>query len=344
METHLLQILDQQPSPDQVGLAVETLRRGQVVALPTETVYGLAGVATDLGAVAEIFAAKERPTFDPLIVHIPNRDWAWIERLTDGLTKPQREIVEYLREEFWPGPLTLLLPKNQEVVPDLVTAGSPWVALRSPAHPVFRAVLEELNQPLAAPSANRFGRISPTTAQHVMTELGGRIPLVIDGGNCAFGLESTILKIDEKGEGTILRPGPIPEENLRALMKIHDSPAVPARAGDIEAPGTLESHYAPRTPLRLIAGSEDLPNAGRDRIGYLGWGEESRETYQDLGALRMLCKKNGDWSTAAQNLFRMMRELDEANLEVIYARQLPEEGLARAIMDRLRRASAKRPD
>jgi L-threonylcarbamoyladenylate synthase len=345
METQVYPILNPPPY-DAATLAppVATLRAGEVVALPTETVYGLAGVATNLAAVARIFEAKERPTFDPLIVHVPSRDWHWFDRLTAGLSEEQRELAEHLTSEFWPGPLTLLLPKNPRQVDDLVTAGSPWVALRSPAHSVFRAVLEELQEPLAAPSANRFGRISPTLAEHVLAELGGRVPLIVDGGPCGWGVESTILRLNANGSGTILRHGPIVQENLERMLPIEQASARRTESGGLDAPGMTESHYAPSKPLRLIRDSVDLPKTGRGRIGYLGWGEESRETYQGLGLVALLCERNGDWYTAAQNLFRLMRELDHGDIDVIYARELPEDGIARAIMDRLRRASAKRPE
>lgn len=336
METQILDLTGPEPDSAQVAVAVEALRRGQLVALPTETVYGLAGAALDLGAVAGIFAAKERPTFDPLIVHLPSE--AWLERVTAGLSPAQSAAVARLGTELWPGPLTLLLPKNAELVADLVTAGSPLVAVRRSAHPVFRAVIEALDQPLAAPSANRFGCISPTRAAHVLSELGGRIPYIVDGGECSLGVESTILKIDAAGCGSILRPGPYPVEQLENYLEILPTAPNPA-GGSAEAPGTLESHYAPRKPMHLVDDAAQLPAQSRKRMGYLTWGDDDAEGGAEI---RYLCRLPGDWSTAARNLFSMMRELDGApGVEVIYARRVPEQGLGRAIMDRLRRAATR---
>lgn len=324
-------------SPDAIAEALEAplalLRRGEVVALPTETVYGLAGVATDLGAVAKIFTAKERPTFDPLIVHVPGGEW--LSRLVGELSEIQAQRVEELIRAFWPGPLTLLLPRNAELVPDLVTSGSDHVALRSPAHPVFRALIEALDQPLAAPSANRFGRISPTRAEHVREELGGHIPMIVDGGDCAVGVESTILKVSATGQGRILRHGPISQEVLADYLPLHHEPALSSsRPGSLEAPGTMESHYAPRTPLHLL---EAVPD-GQDNCALLTWGHDETSGWKRVLNL----SPSADWAEAARHLFGMMRELDDAEVAAIYVRALPEEGLGRAIMDRLRRAAAKR--
>jgi L-threonylcarbamoyladenylate synthase len=342
METRIYQIpAGEAIDPAALEPPVRLLQAGELVALPTETVYGLAGVATNLDAVARIFAAKERPTFDPLIVHVPDR--GWIPRLTAGLTGPQRERVGELVDAFWPGPLTLLLPRNPEVIRDLVTSGSDLVALRSPAHPVFRAVIGALDEPLAAPSANRFGRISPTSAPHVLAELGGRIPMIVDGGHCEKGIESTILRVNANGSGTILRHGPIPLEVLEERLPLSTDAPRTAR-GRVEAPGTLENHYAPRTPLVLVRNVEYIPDFS-GKAGYLTWG--GGEPGRLLARFSKVLKLNelaGDWISAARNLFGMMRELDEAGLDVIYARELPEDGLARAIMDRLRRAAARRPD
>jgi L-threonylcarbamoyladenylate synthase len=223
--------------------AVELLRQGDVVALPTETVYGLAADAFNPIAVAKIFEAKGRPRFDPLIVHLPDRDW--LEKVADILPQDQQLVLK-LTERFWPGPFTIILPKR-EVVPGIATAGLETVAVRISAHPVFADIVQALGKPLAAPSANRFGRISPTTAQHVLDELGGQIPLIVDSGPTVHGIESTIVAVHTE-KIDILRRGPIASEELSQFGKVEvaDSPS------KISAPGQLPSHYAPKTPLRVV--------------------------------------------------------------------------------------------
>lgn len=246
METLLLDAVD----PEALPRAVALLRRGRLVALPTETVYGLAGDAGWPAAAAAIFQAKERPWFDPLIVHLPTL--GWLERLTlpPGGTG---QMAGRLVERFWPGPLTLLLPRRAEAVPDLVTSGSALVAVRMSAHPVFRAVVEAFGRPLAAPSANRFGRISPTTGAHVLTELGGRIPLILEAGPTTHGLESTVVSIEADGVLSVLRHGPVTVEMLAEFGPVR-TPGVAVSAAS--APGQGPGHYAPRTPLRIIATNE----------------------------------------------------------------------------------------
>jgi L-threonylcarbamoyladenylate synthase len=305
-------------------MAAELLRAGEPVALPTETVYGLAADALRPEAVAKIFAAKERPFFDPLICHLPEVDW--LERLA-GIPVESRDLVERLRARFWPGPLTLVLPK-QPIVPDLVTAGLATVAVRMSAHRVFQAVARTFGGPLAAPSANRFGRISPTRAGHVLAELDGRIPLVVDGGPTAHGLESTIVQVD--GERLrLLRAGPISAEALAAFAPV--SKAVEGKLPT--APGQLKSHYAPRTPLRIV---EHFPDylRGAD-LAVLSWrGVEKPERF---GAVEIL-SETGDFVVAAATLFDKMRRLDDAGFSTILAEPVPEQGLGHAIMDRLRKA------
>ncbi len=241
--------------PDAAGIAraVELLRVGEVVALPTETVYGLAGDAANPVAAAAIFQAKERPFFDPLIVHLP--DATWLDRLTEGAGVGQRRVVELLADTFWPGPLTMILPRREGAVPDLVTAGGPLVAVRISGHPVFRAVVERFGRPLAAPSANRFGRISPTCGEDVRQELGGRIPLILEAGRTAHGLESTIVRPDEDGGVTILRHGPVTAEALGALGLRVVGGETGGKKGGAVTPGSLPGHYAPRTPLRMLEGA-----------------------------------------------------------------------------------------
>src|SRR5580704_1362710 len=216
-----------------VAAAVEILNRNDLVALPTETVYGLAGDALQPEAVAKIFEAKERPSFDPLIIHVENKEW--LAKLTRSSEKA-RPVVEMLIERFWPGPLTILFPKS-DLVPDLVTAGLEQVAIRMPRHPVFIEVLRAFRRPLAAPSANRFGRVSPTRAEHVFDELAGRIPLILDAGQTALGLESTIVRVHED-EIEILRQGAVSEELLAEIAPTKESDGLQK----IVVPGHTASH------------------------------------------------------------------------------------------------------
>jgi L-threonylcarbamoyladenylate synthase len=323
------------PNPSEKGwadAAVRLLRNGDPVALPTETVYGLAAEALNAVAVAKIFEAKERPRFDPLIVHLPNRDW--LERIVD-LRAQDRQLILKLTERFWPGPFTIILPKR-EIIPDLVTAGLDTVAVRISAHPVFDEVIRAFGSPLAAPSANRFGRVSPTTAQHVVDELGGRIPLIVDSGPTMHGIESTIVAI-RKGKIDLLRRGPITQEELATFGTID----IVAPADKIFAPGQLPSHYAPRTALRLINSAKAFSPSQSQRVALLAW--NPIESGKDFAAIRQLSKK-GDLGEAAANLFRYLRELDTLAVDLIVAERVPEAGLGAAIMDRLRRAAHRQPD
>ncbi|HEX2749098.1 MAG TPA: L-threonylcarbamoyladenylate synthase, partial [Verrucomicrobiales bacterium] len=251
--------------------AVELLELGEPVALPTETVYGLAADAMNPEAVARIFTAKERPSFDPLIVHLPHRD-----RLADVAVVPEEiaKAVTAITEHFWPGPLTLVLPKHP-ALPDIVTAGLPTVAVRISANPVFRRIVTSLARPLAAPSANRFGRISPTSAAAVLKELDGRIPLIVDGGACHAGLESTIIKItarEPKPFIRVLRAGPVTKEDLQPFGKVEFANQLPAPGAEHpEVPGQLPSHYAPRTPLRLLENPGDFTPAEGKRYALLSY-------------------------------------------------------------------------
>jgi L-threonylcarbamoyladenylate synthase len=333
-----------------VEAACAVLRAGEPVALPTETVYGLAADALNARACARIFEAKERPLEDPLIVHLPDLEWL------DGLAWPGEAALR-LVERFWPGPLTLVLPRR-EIVPDIVTAGRDTVAVRMSAHPVFRAVAGEFGGPLAAPSANKFGRISPTTAEAVRKELGGAISLIVDGGQCRHGIESTIVRVE--GERLrILRHGPVTAEELREFGEIIEGPV----AG-VATPGGLKSHYAPRTRMAVAEDAEtrglgdagtggiaaasreeivgrlgqaSLPQASRPigRIGLLAWGHSG----EGFDCVEHLSRRR-DLLEAAANLYAAMRRLDEAGLDLIIAEPVPETGLGIAIMERLRKASA----
>ena len=307
-----------------ISLSLALLRAHEVVALPTETVYGLAADALSQEAVAKIFETKERPRFDPLIVHLPDR--AWLPRIATVSS-----MAEELIGKFWPGPLTILLPKTN-LIPDIVTAGLTTVAVRMSAHPIFSAIVGELDRPLAAPSANRFGRISPTTAQHVFEELTGRIPLVVDGGATEHGVESTIVRLEENAI-SVLRDGPITREQLAEFGDIR---SVGENALHPDAPGQLPSHYAPRTPLVIADDVAEMTLPNDKRCGALLW--KNDDTPSDFVAKRHLSARR-DLREAAANLFRALRELDNAGLDLIVAEAVPEIGLGVAIMDRLRRAA-----
>ncbi|NUQ25966.1 MAG: threonylcarbamoyl-AMP synthase [Saprospiraceae bacterium] len=308
--------------------AAELLRAGQLVAIPTETVYGLAGNALNEEAVAAIFAVKQRPTFDPLIVHVADME---------GLEAYCRDIpadARRLAGVFMPGPLTLLLPKK-DIIPDLVTAGSPLVALRMPAHPLAHALLSLLPFPLAAPSANPFGYISPTTAQHVADQLGDKIPYILDGGPCEIGLESTIVGWDETGSAVVYRKGGVAVEAIEALIgpveiRLHSS-------SNPLAPGMLKSHYAPRVPLLLGDIPALIQTHQNKRLAILSFSQFFTEVNPDF---QMALSPNGDIREAARHLFGAMRYLDSLPVDCILAELLPEEDLGRAVNDRLRRAAA----
>lgn len=309
--------------------AVELLKAGETVALPTETVYGLAADALNPIAVAKIFEAKKRPRFDPLIVHLPNRDW--LKKIADVPPQTHR-FIERLISRFWPGPFTIVLPKRK-IVPDIVTAGLNTVAVRMSAHPVFAEIIRAFDKPLAAPSANRFGRISPTTAQHVCDELDGRIPLIVDAGPTAHGLESTIVSVGVR-KIDILRQGPITAEQLSPFAKIE----IVAPERKIFVPGQLPSHYAPKTPLRLIDNADSFSPEKNQRAGLLAWNALPKE--EKFAAIRNLSERQ-DFREAATNLFRHLRDLDALNLDLIVAERVPSKGLGAAIIDRLERAAKK---
>ncbi|MEO0018066.1 MAG: hypothetical protein RLZZ522_1349 [Verrucomicrobiota bacterium] len=330
---------------DAVREACALLQAGEIVALPTETVYGLAADAFNPAAVAKVFAAKERPAFDPLIVHIASRgDLKTVALVPDDIA----EIVNQLIGAFWPGPLTLILPRHPDV-PEIVTSGLPTVAVRQSAHPVFRAINKALGRPLAAPSANRFGRISPTSASAVVKELGGRIPLVVDAGACGEGVESTIISIEPReGKKPVFRlhrAGPVTKEQLQEFGKVEKVREAVGQAP--QAPGQLASHYAPRTPLVLLESPEDFqPEEGKryGLISYTGADDGPYVTLHEWERIESLSPGSGKLAEAAIRLFFVMRQLDEAGLDGIVAEPVSETGLGVAIMDRLRRAAAANPN
>tara|TARA_R110002096_G_scaffold24760_20_gene78025 strand:+ start:6771 stop:7811 length:1041 start_codon:yes stop_codon:yes gene_type:complete len=329
----------QDAAADAIRRAVELLQAGEVVALPTETVYGLGADALNEDAVAKVFAVKERPEFDPLIVHLSDR-----EQLREVAEIPE-EIESYIQQlvqEFWPGPLTIVLPKKA-AIPDLVTAGMPTVAVRMSAHPIFTKVARTLGRPIAAPSANRFGRISPTSAAAVMEELGDRIPLILDGGACSDGLESTIVRVSppEKNKPVyeILRAGPVTPDMLKQFGQIKKR-----KPGNVakDAPGQLASHYAPRTPIRLLEKPSDFVADPAKSYALLSYRENPKDGYLDLhewDEVAALTPGSGKQAEAAVRFFYVLRQLDHAGVDEIIAEPMSEVGLGIAMMDRLRRAS-----
>lgn len=303
--------------------AIDLLNAGQVVGLPTETVYGLAANALDPIAVAKIYEIKQRPSFDPLIIHTSDLDR--INSYVQGIPTAFREIMM----NHMPGPLTVLLEKK-DIVPDLTTSGLKHVAVRIPNHSVTQKVLTNLDFPLAAPSANPFGYISPTSAQHVSDQLGDRIPYILDGGQCAIGLESTIIGLAE-GAPVIYRKGGLSIEQVRKFL-----PNIKVRAhssSNPAAPGMLKSHYAPSIPLQIV----EEHSRNRDRIGYITFGEK---VDLGIGSVQMELSASRSYSEAARNLFRFMRTLDSTDLKSLEVKLLPEEDLGIAINDRLRRAAS----
>jgi L-threonylcarbamoyladenylate synthase len=314
---------------DSVSAAVAVLRQGGLVGLPTETVYGLAGDAFRPMTVARIFAAKNRPEFDPLIVHLATA--AELPRVARDVPAAAKKLAD----RFWPGPLTLVLPRQPEV-PDLVTSGLDTVAVRVPDHPLARQVLHESGLCLAAPSANPFGGLSPTTAEHVERGLGDRVDLILDGGPCRVGVESTIIHIDSENRATLLRPGGLPLEAIEATIGPVDTPTSDSDDDRPMAPGMLLRHYAPSHSLRLV---EDWPPlAERGGLGCLAYGEVPT----GFGSLVSL-PADADLTAAAARFFPALHQLDEANVVGIVARRFPEHGLGRALNDRLTRAAAKEP-
>lgn len=357
------------PTPDGIDAAARELRAGRVVGMPTETVYGLAGDVFRVEALGRIYDAKERPKFDPLIAHVapqpgetPSLAWLERQRLVDAAALPlsARDGAERLLRAFWPGPLTIVLPKTT-AVPDLATSGLPTVGVRMPAHPVAQALIRAAGVPLAAPSANRFGRISPTSAEAVLEELGDRIDVILDGGPCAVGLESTIVAPEEaRGGGDsgggwrLLRPGGTPAEDIERVL------GAPLRrqtdAARPEAPGQLESHYAPGKTLRVLPtsmsalGDADLADVvrGHVRVGLLLMrrydAASARLARLGVAADVVILSATGDHTEAAAALFAGLRHLDHSAATLLLAEPpTSDRGLGYALADRLRRASTAKP-
>lgn len=299
-----------------ITAAMELLRSGQIVAIPTETVYGLAADASNADAVAKIYAAKGRPDFNPLIVHVADQSAA--ENLAEF-----SPMAHQLAQAFWPGPLTLVLPLRTDAnIAGAVTAGLPTIALRCPAHPVMQALLKKTGLNIAAPSANKSGGISPTRAEHVLAGLGGAVPMILDGGRCSAGLESTIVAVRDNG-WQILRPGPVTAAEIERVL---GTGPLAASGDNIEAPGQLASHYAPSKVLRLNA---IQPETGEWHIGF-----GAMEGNDNLSA-------SGDLAQAAANLFDALHRADASAALSISVAPIPHEGIGVAINDRLQRASIR---
>ena len=312
-----------------IQVAADTLRRGGLVAFPTDTVYGLGANALDPDAIAGIFELKGRPRFDPLIVHIA--DAAQIK----DFVKSVPPLAETLVAQFWPGALSLVLEK-QNRIPDIVTAGLPHVAIRCPAHDVARNLIRAAGVPVAAPSANRFGMVSPTTAAHVIEQFGDRSPIVLDDGPCRIGVESTVVSFIEGADGLpmLLRPGGVTLEEIEEVIgPIAVNESLPSRPN---SPGQLSSHYAPATPLILSA--TRIPDAATEKVGLLAL---QRPASPDAFAAIEVLSEQGCLREAAVHLFAAMRRLDGLGLDYMIARPVAETGLGRAIMDRLRRAASR---
>jgi L-threonylcarbamoyladenylate synthase len=327
-------------TPENIALAAETLKKGGLVAFPTETVYGLGANALDVDAAARIFTAKGRPTADPLIVHLSSIDQAAL------VAASVSETAQTLMRAFWPGALTLILPKRPEV-PDLITSGLPSVALRVPDHPVARALIQAAGIPIAAPSANRFGRTSPTTAQHVWHDLAGRVDIILDGGATTIGVESTVLDVSTT-PARILRPGGVTREMLESVIgavEVLGQKRKPEKG--LPSPGLLEKHYAPRAEMVLFTGEQ----AGALLWAYL---TEARLTGRTVGALAadgeagalaeagaVVYRLGADIHSIARQVYAGMRWLDEQGVDVIVCRDFGEQGLGLAIRDRLTRAASR---
>ena len=347
IHTEIIAVDPVHPEPQVVERAAKLLREGEIVVFPTETVYGLGAGAFQTAALERIFAAKGRPFNDPLIVHIASEQD--LEQVTPSLPEQARRLAQV----FWPGPLTLILRRGPRV-PGLVTAGLETVAIRMPRHPVALALIRALGSPVAAPSANRFMHVSPTTAQHAFADLAGRVPLILDSGPCEIGVESTVLDLCS-GVPTILRPGGISLEALRGVLPDVQPPIQRRAQGTNEdllakkAPGQLLAHYAPAIPLLLFDGTEEIMRASMlaevqrrsaqgERAGVLVANEDV-PAFRESGALIQTLGNAADPAEVAAALFAGLRALEEAHVQVILCRNFGDQGLGLAIRDRLLKAA-----
>lgn len=309
-----------------INEAKRLLEQGQLVAIPTETVYGLAGNALHSSALLSIYATKKRPSFDPLIIHTSS-----IDKIANYVLSIP-ELMFALYEAFSPGPITYVVKKNN-LIPDMATSGLPTAAFRVPSHPLTLDLLKSLDFPLAAPSANLFGKVSPTTAQHVYNQLHGKIPMILDGGACQVGIESTIVRFDEQG-AEVLRLGGLSIDSIKSV-----APGIRILHSDgehIDSPGQLKSHYATQTPLLVGNPEELILKYPSKKIGILSFSKIYK--WVPIERQRQLSAKRSTFE-AAQNLFAMMQELDHMNLDYIFAEEVPNTQLGPAVNDRLKRAS-----
>jgi L-threonylcarbamoyladenylate synthase len=353
IHTEIVQIDPYHPDMTIIERAAEMIQRGDVVVFPTETVYGLGADALQPSALERIFAAKGRPFSDPLIVHIAEEQT--LERLTTSIPESARKLAEV----FWPGPLTMILPRSP-LVPLRVTAGLETVAVRMPRHPVALALIRAAGTPIAAPSANRFMHVSPTTAQHVYTDLHGRVPLILDGGSCEVGVESTVLNMCTPVP-TVLRPGGVSIEALRRILpsvqlatpqKASSSESDTDIAAQYASPGQMLTHYAPAVPLLLFDGSveamrramlAEVKRRGEqgERVGVLV-ADEDVPVFQMSGAIVHSLGNASDPQQVATSLFAGLRQLENAGVQVILCRNFDAAGLGLAIRDRLLKAAGGR--
>lgn len=308
---------------DEIKLAAKYIQEGKVVAFPTETVYGLGANALNPIAVTKIFELKKRPTFDPLIVHIS--DISEIQKLTSS----NDERVYKLAKKFWPGPLTIILPKSK-IVPDIVTSGLSTVGIRIPNNEIALDLIRYSKCPIAAPSANKFGKTSPTSAQHVKKQLPN-VDYILDGGRTKVGIESTIIKLNDKGF-EILRNGIITKEEIESIIPYHSETNT---KDSITAPGMLKSHYSPDKPLYILG--ETNIRIRREEAGLLSFTQKDIEGYKEV----IVLSPNQDLKEYAVNLFASIHKMEETDVKFIVVEPVPEKGIGIAIMDRLRKASYK---
>ncbi|MCX7917117.1 MAG: L-threonylcarbamoyladenylate synthase, partial [bacterium] len=310
---------------ENIEIAVNILKKGGVIAFPTETVYGLGANGLNEIAVAKIFEIKRRPFFDPIILHIANKED--IKKLWRKIDKRAEKLIE----KFWPGPLTIIQEKT-EIVPYIVTAGLETVAIRMPSHPIAIEIIKKSGFPIAAPSANLFGRLSPTEAVHVKEQIGNKIEIIIDGGKCPIGIESTV--IDLTGEKSIiLRPGGI---SIEEIEKVIGTVEIKSESEKITSPGQLPSHYSPKTPLKILRNYDEVKE--NIKCGLLAF--KKPKNLKKFYKVEVLSEK-GDLVEAASNFFSLLHKLDNLGLDLIYVEPVPEKGLGIAIMDRLKKAELK---
>jgi len=316
-----------EPTKENILRAAEIIKNGGLVAFPTETVYGLGADGLNPLASAKIFEVKKRPSFNPLILHISEK------RELNKFCFYSDERIEKLIEKFWPGPLTLVLPKT-EIVPDIITSGNPTVAIRMPNNKIALELIEQSETPIAAPSANKFGHLSPTEALHVKKSLGNKVEMILDGGKSEVGVESTIIQFDE-GKFYLLRPGGLSKEEIEGVVGKIESVIINKEKPN--APGQLPYHYAPAIPLCFLNKQMIDKHKGK-RIGVLF--AKNQNINYDFTSVKILSEK-GDMNEAAANLFKHLHDFEKENIDIIMVEKIEERGLGLAIMDRLKKAAKR---